>query len=139
MTRANPEDDLAIAPSGLLCSRIISVSLPVPPSANKLFRNFAKGRAKTKEYKSWIIGAGWKMRQQLDFPHGLEGPVVVSISVPSNNRRDLDNHAKPLIDLLVRNNVIENDRCKIVRGVTMQWHSGDQVEVTVEPAVLLPS
>lgn len=112
----------------------MKLKLPVPPSVNKMYRNVqGVGRVKTSVYKSWIEAAGWGIvHKDLSIP----GPVVVSMAIPTNNRRDLDNHAKPILDLLVLHKVIDSDRCKTVRGISMHWHDDSQVEVTVEPAAI---
>ena len=99
-----------------LCQNSISdepalrLKLPLCPSTNHLNANRrdGKGRAKTTVYKAWINGAGWWLKTQ---PHRLiDGPVRVSIEAPINRTRDLDNIAKPTLDLLVSKGVIQDDR-----------------------------
>lgn len=91
---------------------MFTVRLPVPPSTNSLFVTFKQRggieRAKTKEYKAWITAAGWALNVQR--PQPVKGRVIVNIHVPRNNRRDLDNHLKALLDLLVGHSLIEDDR-----------------------------
>lgn len=100
-----------------------TVKLPVPPSTNALFVSFidrsgTKARAKTKEYKAWITAAGFMLNTQRPAP--IKGPVAVAISVPRNRRRDLDNHLKASLDLLVGHSLIEDDR--IIETLTIGWH-----------------
>lgn len=101
---------------------MFQVQLPVPPSTNNLFTSFAdRGgvhRKKTKEYMGWIKAAGWMLNIQR--PQPIKGRVNVSIMAPRNNRRDLDNHVKALLDLLVGHSLIEDDR-KIER-LDICWH-----------------
>lgn len=99
------------------------LNLPVPPSANNLHANspHRRGRYKTGEYRDWIKVAGWCLIEGKP----IHGPVRVSIVAPHNGRRDLDNHAKPCIDLLVSNGLIDSDRCKTVRHISMDWAAQD--------------
>lgn len=91
---------------------MFTVRLPVPPSTNALFVAFKQRggieRAKTKEYKAWITAAGLMLNVQR--PKPIKGRVQLWIHVPRNNRRDLDNHLKALLDLLVGHSLIEDDR-----------------------------
>ena len=102
-----------------------TVRLPVPPSTNALFVTFNNRhgieRAKTKEYKAWITAAGWALNVQR--PKPMKGHVRLDISVPLNRRRDLDNHLKAILDLLVGHSLIEDDRK--VDDLRIQWHVGE--------------
>lgn len=103
------------------------IRLPVPPSTNALYRG---RRYKTNEYKNWRLVAGLSVAQS--GVQKFEGPVVISIKAPENNRRDISNYIKAVEDLLVLHEIIEDDRCKIVRGISAVWHDGENVEVTIE-------
>jgi Holliday junction resolvase RusA-like endonuclease len=113
-----------------------TVRLPVPPSTNALFVTFKQRggieRAKTKEYKAWIEAAGWALNVQR--PQPIKGRVTVRIAVPKNNRRDLDNHLKAVLDLLVGHSLIEDDRK--IDNLQIWWHAQPEPEahVTVEAA-----
>ena len=115
---------------------MFTVWLPVPPSTNALFVTFkARGgieRAKTKEYKAWITAAGLMLNVQRPIP--IKGRVEVEVMVKRNNRRDLDNHLKALMDLLVGHSLIEDDRR--IEKLTICWHDmpGDDAMVCVAPA-----
>lgn len=101
------------------------MSLPVPPSTNALFVQRGRKRVRSKEYRAWYELAQY-------FCEGaVEGPVAVHICVPENKRRDIDNYAKPVLDLLVKQGVIENDNGRILRQLHMAWHTGEAVEVEV--------
>lgn len=51
----------------------------------------------------------------------VKGPVEIEIALrsPFNRPFDLDNRIKPVLDLLVKNGVIEGDGHKIVRKLTV--------------------
>ena len=103
---------------------MIALTLPLPPSVNELYFNMkGKGRVKTRAYRSYMRSAGWVLMGQR--PGSIEGPVQIKISLPASNRKDPDNCAKALLDLLVAHRVIADDNPKIVREVVI---------TTTEPA-----
>ncbi len=85
-------------------------AVPLCPSTNNLYvtRRFGKGRAKSPAYEEWIDRAGWAVKAI--FPTRVAGPVRVEIRAPFDRRRDLDNAAKPILDLAVKLNLIDDDR-----------------------------
>lgn len=88
----------------------LRLSIPIPPSTNNLFvaRRDGKGRARTSAYKLWQKGAGMMLLTQ---PRRLiDGPVRVEIAVPVGRTRDIDNTAKPTLDLLTTMHIIQDDR-----------------------------
>ena len=105
--------------------------LPLPPSLNNSFLNLrGRGRIKSTKYRAWIEEAGYRLNGQS--PRRVEGPVRVSIvAVRENRLRDIDNIIKPILDLLVRHGVIEDDRR--VEVVAAAWGSSDNLKgVSVE-------
>ena len=87
----------------------LTLHMPVCPSTNNLFvaRRDGKGRAKTTAYKGWeeaahLILLGQSRRL-------IDGPVRVEILAPFSRRRDIDN-CKPVLDLLTKAGVIQDDR-----------------------------
>ena len=107
----------------------MTLYLPVPPAANNMYFNRRRGRAKSAEYRAWITEASLVAYQQ-----GFEVvtvPAWVIMQIPENGRRDVDGYAKPILDLLVTIGMLLDDRCKYVRGLTMDWYDGDLVAVDV--------
>lgn len=100
----------------------VTLDLPYPPSANRLW-GIAQGRMiKTAEYAAWLTEAGYHVATQK--PGRIRGPYAMRITAgrPDNRKRDLDNLAKPIGDLLQASRVIEND-CDCQR-LSMEWVSG---------------
>jgi Holliday junction resolvase RusA-like endonuclease len=99
---------------------MISITLSsVPPSLNNSYINVAgRGRVPGKKLRVWKNLAGWELMAQR--PGRIEGPVVIEISLKRPNKRsDIDNRAKAILDLLVSNHVIEDDRK--VESVKSSW------------------
>jgi Holliday junction resolvase RusA-like endonuclease len=112
----------------------IRLELPRPPSANNLYRNVpGKGRVRSSEYRRWQQQAGWML--QVAQPGRITGAVAVHYLIPNaadRRRRDIDNLAKPLNDLLVKHGVIEDD--SRVRAVTLEYGDTETVVATVAEA-----
>lgn len=113
------------APAAPTCTIL---NIPVPPSVNGMFANKAArggkpgGRFKTKEYKNWIAEAGWSIREQMTAEgcDPVPGRVLVVIGVERKSlQADIDNRCKAVLDLLVTQKVIEDDRW--VTGIALSW------------------
>lgn len=105
--------------------------LPVPPSTNNLFVNLTRGgRAASKRYTQWQTDAGWALKQRPVTSFG--GMLVeVKIWVPRNNRRDVDNFAKGILDLLTKHRVYNDDRQ--VQRLVIERHDDKDALVEVMP------
>jgi len=108
------------------------IHLPYPPSTNTLYMNVrGRGRVKTRRYLTWIKNAGGVLMALKVKP--VSGRVNVSISIlrPDKRKRDIDNLAKAILDLLVNHKIIEDDR--YIERLTIGWrytgNEGAMVEV----------
>lgn len=79
--------------------------LPLPPSANRLWRN----NRLSPEYRTWKEAAGWEAKTQLVGVPTIKGAFAVKIELPPG-RCDLDNMVKPLLDLCQAAGAIANDK-----------------------------
>ena len=101
----------------------ISMTLPVPPSANELFFNKrGGGRAKTKAYDAWLEEAGWHVKRAwsgLGKPKWPDAqPMQLTIVVGIARNRDVSNCCKAIEDLLVKVLPVPDDRwndCVVLR------------------------
>jgi len=104
--------------------------IPIPPSTNALYRNVqGRGRVKTQRYLTWQRAAGNAIAAQETHP--IHGDVEVSIFVPRDNRRDIDNYCKATLDLLVMHKLIDDDRYITVLHVTKLDRANDKKHCTV--------
>lgn len=106
-------------PSAPSASPATVVTVPCPPSVNEMFRNKAgKGRVPTRAYEDWLGHAGWTLRSQR--PRAVRGRTLLIVSVERiSSSADIDNHLKAIIDLLVKHDVIDDD--KFVTGICIAW------------------
>lgn len=117
---------------------MITVTLPLPPSANALFVNApGRGRFKSAAYKSWLTEAGWCVQTPTRYAtvRRVAGPYTLTITVPATMRGDIDNRVKAISDLLVKHGITDDDRAAdavtVRRGATP---SAQQCIVEIAPA-----
>lgn len=101
----------------------MKIYLPIPPSANMLFRTTDGKRFKTAKYKSWITsGMQYILDQNITFQALSE--VHIELYVPRlRTNSDIDNRIKPVLDLLVRTDIIQDD--SLVKSVYAEWVDRD--------------
>jgi hypothetical protein len=77
------------------------VKIPVPESANHLWKIFGNRQYKTKAYRDWLEYTAQILRERMA---PVEGPVRITITIRFGKgfmrSRDLDNCFKPIIDVL---------------------------------------
>ena len=86
----------------------IQLTLPVPPSSNRLWRNGNGRTFKSAEYVAWLAQGGVACAEQTHGDH-MPGCYAIAITLP-RTRIDPDNAIKPLQDLLQRAGIVANDR-----------------------------
>jgi Holliday junction resolvase RusA-like endonuclease len=101
-------------------------TLPIPPSANRLWR-VVNGRAiKSREYREWEEVAGMTLR--LARPRPTPSPFGVLIRVTGgkgfNRARDIDNCQKCVVDLLRHAGVVENDTVQHMTEIAARYVEG---------------
>ena len=80
----------------------------MPPSTNRIWRNYKGRTVKSAEYRDWLKSAQWQFLETLDTnrpSEPLSGPVALSIAMHSSEdqrtwKRDLDSVIKPIGDVL---------------------------------------
>lgn len=111
----------------------VTLTLPYPPSANRLWRNSRGRMHKSTEYSNWLNHAGYVARSQR--PGKVSGPYQLWIRAvaPDKRRRDLGNLEKPLSDLLQSLGVIDDD--SNARAIHLEWaDAGEPITIRLEAA-----
>ena len=100
---------------------MIVLTLPMPPSTNRLWRIAGKRLIRSEAYKSWQIEAGWIIqgKKAAGRLRGLTGPYLLDIEAARGRRRDLDNIVKAASDIRVKQGVVRDD--SDCAGLTMRW------------------
>ena len=101
-----------------------SVSLPVPPSANHLWRVVSRRVVRSRRYAAWRDGAVILLRTQL--PRVTRYPVAVRVTIHGGRGwrvdRDLDNVLKAVLDALVASERLADDSTQYVQSVRLDYH-----------------
>jgi crossover junction endodeoxyribonuclease RusA len=112
----------------------IRLTLPLPPSVNRLWRT-GRGRLyRSAEYAAWRNEAIWSIKLQARGA-SIAGPysIAVEFQRPDRRRRDLDNLLKALSDALVDAGVLEDD--SDAQEIRLCWRgTGRSCEVILAPA-----
>lgn len=101
---------------------------------NRLWRAVKGRNIKAKPYRDWQLEAGTELMCQR--PERHEGPVHVTMTfgLPDRRRRDIDNLAKPVNDLLVEHQIIQRDDTEFLKKLTLQLGEGFKgVRVRIDP------
>lgn len=92
--------------------RELSFMMTLPPSLNNAFVNAngnrgSNSRIKSKSYRAWID----RVQPVLAAVAGrITGPFDLALSLPATMRGDIDNRIKPVLDALVRDGIVDDDR-----------------------------
>jgi Holliday junction resolvase RusA-like endonuclease len=106
-----------------------------PPSANESYANKrGGGRITTGRYRDWQQLAWMQLKPA---PEPVESPVKIEIHIGKcNQARDLDNFAKPTIDLLKKIRWIKDDNLLHVTWVDVRKRFGIVPDGKIEIAVI---
>lgn len=88
----------------------MNVTLPLPETTNQAYATNNGRWYKTAKVKSWETEAGWLVKKAWKGKKPLRGSVRVDIRFLVKRDRDIDGAIKPILDLMQRMGVYENDR-----------------------------
>jgi crossover junction endodeoxyribonuclease RusA len=114
----------------------VTLSIPYPPSANRLWRAVKGRNIKSQAYRQWMAEAVLTIRAQR--PRGIAGRyhLRVAASAPDRRHRDIDNLSKALSDALVQSGVIGDDHA--AKSIFLEWTDtvvkGGAITVQLEEA-----
>jgi Holliday junction resolvase RusA-like endonuclease len=110
-----------------------SCEIGVPISANAMYTRTKTGMAKSKKYRQWLELNVPLVESLLDKPTCF--PVSIEVVVMDGNDwkhgRDIDNVAKPLVDLLVKSGVLPDDSTQYVEKVDLKFLGGSRKSPTL--------
>ncbi len=99
---------------------MIRLTLPYPPSANRLWRAVGGRNIESAEYRKWKASCRW-----LTVSDG-RGPIfkahytaTITADRPDKRRRDIGNLEKPVSDMLVTLGIVRDD--SDAQRITLQW------------------
>jgi Holliday junction resolvase RusA-like endonuclease len=103
-----------------------TICLPAPPSVNNLFATVGRKRVTSCQYTAWKSEADDALWLHRDKRH-FKGRVEVEVRLGKRKGlADADNFNKPVLDWLVRHQIIVNDDSRYVRKITAIWDDGCQ-------------
>jgi len=115
-----------------------TLSLPYPPSTNRLWR-YVNGRAiKSEEYRIWQKEAAQWLMVQFRAWRRIDGPYCMSVEAerPDRRRRDLSNLIKATEDCLVDCGVISDD--SLAERIIMEWSAKEPAKPGLLNIVIRP-
>lgn len=96
------------------------VTLPVPPSVNRIYRYNSRGMYKTRAGRDWISASAWQIKAECT---PLETAVVsLDAHFPDLRKRDLDNLLKCTLDAVVKSGVISDDNWRVLSLGHLRGH-----------------
>lgn len=101
---------------------MITLSLPIPPSTNRIWRSTQHRVYRSKEYMNWLTAAGLLAAKQLRGHKTIQGEFKAEITIDREQLRkgsDLANREKSLLDACQSWGVIADDKNLI--ELRMSW------------------
>lgn len=110
-----------------------SCTIQEPFSANNMYTPVSKGKMlKSKKYVKWIDANVNILRENLlpakKFPIDVE--ILILADVWWKMKNDSDNIIKPIVDLLVRAEIVPDDKTKYINSVKVRYLQGFGKPVT---------
>lgn len=109
------------------------VKLSWPPSTNQLWRSFNGRNILSAAARDWFKSAGTELLAQKARPVHGEIAVEISLCSPYKKPFDPDNRVKAVLDLLVKNALIDSDSDKTIKCLTVRCGCEPGAEIRVLP------
>jgi len=119
---------------------VIVLSLPFPPSVNRLWRATKGGGVyRSPKYVAWRKAAMWQLAGQAKGKKVIGAYKLTILAVrPDKRKRDLGNLEKAISDILVSQNIIQDD-C-LCEWMEMKWvDEGPECQVTIQTMEEVPN
>jgi len=96
--------------------------IPIPPTANKIWRVYQGRQILSADYRSWKEHAALALKLGMKAVKGkVELTIIIQGGAGFMRSRDLDNCAKPVIDAIRHAGMIEGDTVQTVIGVHLLY------------------
>lgn len=110
-----------------------SCTIQEPFSANKMYTPIARGKLiKSKKYRDWIDKNISIIKENLlpanKFP--IEVEILIMADFQWKMKSDPDNIVKPIVDLLVRAEIVPDDTSRFIESVKVRYLQGFGPAVT---------
>ena len=110
-----------------------SCTIEEPFSANKMYAPVARGKmVKSKKYNDWINKNVSIIKDSLlpakEFP--IEVEILIMADFQWKMKCDPDNIVKPIVDLLVRAEIVPDDTSRFIESVKVRYLQGFGSPVT---------
>jgi Holliday junction resolvase RusA-like endonuclease len=104
-----------------------------PPSVNELWRSWNGRNILSSRARRWKAAAELELLAQKPVPVPGQVAIHIELASPYGRRFDPDNKVKALLDLLVKNGIIEDDSDKIIKEqrVTVDGEGFKGARVTI--------
>lgn len=105
------------------------LELPIPPSANHIFRASRRGQVyRSKKYTDWhkaaeLMAYATKKGKVINPPYAITMEIIGGSGWRKD--RDLDNCWKPVLDLLQHLQIIQEDNCQHITRLVVTYSKGD--------------
>lgn len=101
-------------------NKVVGVELPLPPSANRMWRKYRGRIVCSKEYVSWLTIAVPLIRMTMNkFDNPISVKIVLVSGLGWSFACDLDNRIKPVLDAIRKAGRIVDDTCRYVVDVSI--------------------
>jgi crossover junction endodeoxyribonuclease RusA len=100
---------------------MIELSIPFPPSVNRLWRATKTGKVyRSKEYVDWTKEALWEIKEQAK-RRRISGQYKLTIEAvrPDKRKRDIGNLEKAINDALVHSGIVDDDH--LCEWIVAKW------------------
>lgn len=114
----------------------LTITLPWPVSVNRQWRSYGSRVVLSRELQRWRKVAAMALgAQKIERFEAKRLKVTMLAFPPDKRRRDIDNLAKGVLDLLQKCDVFEDDsQIDDLRVIRKEKLKGGKVEITIEEA-----
>lgn len=112
---------------------MLNLILPFPISVNSMYSNHGRRRIKSKRYREWYSKATTALTEQYyDSLIEYDIKLIIALSPPCKRRRDLDNHAKGIQDVLTGTVIVDDSQIKDLNLYWLERRKGGYAKIIID-------